>query len=70
MGYSGDRPQNATLVDVEIARKPKNQIGFAVDSKRWIVERFLACISRNRRLWKIRKLPSSPQRPSFAQHPS
>jgi transposase len=52
MGYSGDRPQNATLVDVEIVRKPKDQIGFAVHPKRWVVERFFAWISRNRRLWK------------------
>jgi len=52
MGYSGDRPQNATLVDVEIVRKPKNQVGFAVHPKRWVVERFFAWISRNRRLWK------------------
>ena len=50
MGYSGDRPQNATLVDVQIVRKPKDQIGFAVHPKRWVVERFLAWISRNRRL--------------------
>jgi transposase len=35
MGYSGHRPQNATLVDVEIVRKPKDQIGFAVHPKRW-----------------------------------
>lgn len=52
MGYSGDRPHNATPVDVEIVRKPKEQIGFAVHPKRWAVERFFAWISRNRRLWK------------------
>ena len=52
MGYSGDRTQNATLVDIEIVRKPKDQIGFAVHPKRWVVERFFAWISRNRRLWK------------------
>jgi len=33
MGYSGDRPQSATLVDVETVRKPKDQIGFAVHPK-------------------------------------
>jgi len=42
MGYSGDRPQNATLVNVEIVRKPKDQVGFAVHPKRWVVERFFA----------------------------
>jgi putative transposase len=52
MGYSGDRPQNATLVNVEIVRKPKDQVGFAVHPKRWVVGRSLAWISRNRRLWK------------------
>lgn len=52
MGYSGDRLQKATLVDVEIVRKPRDQIGFAVHPKRWVVERFFAWISRNRRLWR------------------
>lgn len=52
MGYSGDRPQNATSVDVKIVRKPKDQVGLAVHPKRWVVERFFAWISRNRRLWK------------------
>lgn len=52
MGYSGDKPQNATIVDVEIVRKPKDQAGFAVHPKRWVVERFFAWSSRNRRLRK------------------
>ena len=39
MGDSGERPQNATLADVEIVRKPKNPIGFAVHPKRWVVKR-------------------------------
>lgn len=52
MGYSGDRPQNASLIDVEIVRKPPDQVGFAVHPRRWVVERFFAWISRNRRLWK------------------
>lgn len=51
-GYAGDRPQNATLIDVEIVRKPPDQVGFAVHPRRWVVERFFAWISRNRRLWK------------------
>lgn len=29
-----------------------DQIGFTVQSRRWVVERFFAWISRNRRLWK------------------
>ncbi len=40
------------VIDVEIVRKPKDQVGFAVHPRRWIVERFFAWISRNRRLWK------------------
>jgi len=52
MGYSGDKPRNATLVDVEIVRKPPDQIGFAVHPRRRAVERFFAWINRNRRLWK------------------
>ncbi|MBY3093323.1 IS5 family transposase [Rhizobium laguerreae] len=52
MGYSGGRPQSATLIDIEIVRKPKHQVGFAVHPKRWVVERFFAWISRNRRLWR------------------
>ncbi|CDZ73701.1 Hypothetical protein NGAL_HAMBI2610_53330 [Neorhizobium galegae bv. orientalis] len=31
---------------------PKDQVGFAVHPKRWVVERFFAWISRNWRLWK------------------
>ncbi len=51
-GYAGDRPAAATIIDVEIVRKPPNQIGFAVHPRRWVVERFFAWINRNRRLWK------------------
>jgi putative transposase len=51
-GYAGDRPATATIITVEIVRKPPDQIGFAVHPRRWVVERFFAWISRNRRLWK------------------
>lgn len=51
-GYAGERPAMATLINVEIVRKPPDQVGFAVHPKRWVVERFFAWISRNRRLWK------------------
>jgi transposase len=51
-GYAGDRPATATIVTVEIVRKPPDQVGFAVHPRRWVVERFFAGISRNRRLWK------------------
>ena len=51
-GYAGDGPATATSITVEIVRKPPNQVGFAVHPRRWVVERFFAWISRNRRLWK------------------
>ncbi|MGV7030578.1 IS5 family transposase [Methylobacterium symbioticum] len=51
-GYAGDRPATATIIAVEIVRKPPGQVGFAVHPRRWVVERFFAWISRNRRLWK------------------
>jgi transposase len=51
-GYAGDRPATATSIAVEIVRKPSDQVGFAVHPRRWVVERFFAWISRNRRLWK------------------
>ncbi len=51
-GYAGERPATATSVTVEIVKKPPNQVGFAVHPRRWVVERFFAWISRNRRLWK------------------
>ena len=42
----------ATIITVEIVRKPPDQVGFAVHPRRWVVERFFAWVSRNRRLWK------------------
>ena len=51
-GYVGDGPANATSITVEIVRKPPDQVGFAVHPRRWVVERFFAWISRNRRLWR------------------
>lgn len=51
-GYQGPRVANASRVRVDIVRKPKDQTGFAVLPKRWVVERFFAWISRNRRLAK------------------
>ena len=51
-GYAGERPATATIITVEIVRKPPDQVGFAVHPRRWVVERFFAWVSRNRRLWK------------------
>ena len=51
-GYAGERVAGATSVALEIVRKAPNQIGFAVQPRRWVVERFFAWIGRNRRLAK------------------
>ena len=51
-GYAGDKVTTATLIAVEIVRKNPNQVGFAVNPRRWVVERFFAWIGRNRRLAK------------------
>ena len=51
-GYAGDRQAGATLIAVEIVRKPPAQVGFVVHPRRWVVERFSAWISRHKRLWK------------------
>ena len=50
--YAGERLATATIIAIEIVRKPPDQIGFAVHPRRWVVERFFAWISRNRRLCK------------------
>ena len=51
-GYAGEKIATATLIVVEIVRKNPDQIGFAVNPRRWVVERFFAWIGRNRRLAK------------------
>ncbi|MHB1217919.1 MAG: IS5 family transposase [Alphaproteobacteria bacterium] len=50
--YAGERVAKATSIAVAIVRKPPDQVGFAVHPRRWVVERFFAWISRNRRLWR------------------
>jgi transposase len=50
--YASQRVANATRIIVEIVRKLPDQVGFAVLPRRWVVERFFAWISRNRRLAK------------------
>jgi transposase len=50
--YAGDQVAHATCIAVAIVRKHPDQIGFVVDPRRWVVERFFAWINRNRRLAK------------------
>ncbi len=51
-GYAGETVAKATVIAVEIVRKSPDQVGFAVQPRRWVVERFFAWINRNRRLAK------------------
>ena len=51
-GYAGEKVAKATLIAVEIVRKNADQVGFAINPRRWVVERFFAWIGRNRRLAK------------------
>jgi Transposase DDE domain len=51
-GYAGEKVAKVTLIAVEIVRKNPDQVGFAVNPRRWVVERFFAWIGRNRRLAK------------------
>lgn len=39
-------------VTLEQVAKPKDQVGFAVQPRRWVVERTFACLGRGRRLSK------------------
>ena len=47
-GYAGEKVAKATLIAVEIVRKNPDQVGFAVNPRRWVVERFFAWTGRNR----------------------
>lgn len=51
-GYSGETVAAATCIAIEIVKAKPDQVGFAVQPRRWVVERFFAWISRNRRLAK------------------
>ena len=50
--YDSDRVTDACSATLEIVRKIKDQVGFVVLPRRWVVERFFAWIGRNRRLAK------------------
>lgn len=39
----------ASTVIIEIVRNPADQVGFAVHPRRWVVERSVAWLGRNRR---------------------
>ena len=50
--YDSERVADACSATLEIVRKIKDQVGFVVLPRRWVVERFFAWIGRNRRLAK------------------
>jgi hypothetical protein len=58
------------LIAVEIVRKNADQVGFAVNPRRWVVERFFAWIGRNRRLAKDFEATIDSHAPSSTPHPS
>jgi hypothetical protein len=49
--YQGPRVATAIRLAVKIVHRKPDQIGYAVQPRRWVVECF-AWINRNRRLWK------------------
>jgi putative transposase len=49
-GEAGERVAQATSIAVEIVHKNPDRVGFVVQPRRWVVERFFAWIGRNRRL--------------------
>jgi putative transposase len=50
--FTAIKVAKVTLIAVEIVRKNPDQVGFAANPRRWVVERFFAWIRRNRRLAK------------------
>jgi transposase len=50
--YAGKKISSATCILIEIIKKCGDQVGFAVQPRRWVIERFFAWIGRNRRLAK------------------
>ena len=50
--YAGERVAHATRIAIDIVKAAPGQVGFAVQPRRWVVERFFAWINRNRRLAK------------------
>jgi putative transposase len=50
--YGAQRVRDATSILIEIVKRLGDQVGFQVLPKRWVVERTLAWINRNRRLAK------------------
>jgi putative transposase len=50
--YGAQRVKDATVIVIEVVKRFADQVGFQVLPRRWVVERFFAWITRNRRLAK------------------
>ena len=66
MGYSGDRPQNATLADVEIVPNRRIRSAFSFIRSAGLLSASSLGSAETGGSGKTRKRRSSPQRPSFA----
>jgi putative transposase len=62
MGYAGERPANATMITIEIVRKPPDQIGFAVHPRRWVVlpRTILPGLALSGQSWSLASLCRGP----------
>src|SRR6187551_180848 len=69
-GYAGKRVAGATAIAVEIVRKNPDQIGFAVQPRRWVVERFFAGSAATAASPRTSRQPSNPPEPSSTPPPS
>jgi transposase len=43
-GYAGEHDASTSPTSIEIVRKPDGQVGFAVHTRRWVVERFFSWV--------------------------
>jgi putative transposase len=68
--YAGQKVAQATRIAVHNVRAEPGQVGFAVQPRRWVVERLFAWINRSRRLAKTSKQPSPQPTPSSTPLPS
>ena len=50
--YGAQRVTDATLIVIEVVKRIADQVGFKVLPRRWVVERSIAWVNRNRRLAK------------------
>lgn len=62
---TGKRVVLATAIAIKIVRKNPDQFGFAINLRRWAVERFFGWIGRNRRLAKDFEAPIESARASL-----